>query len=373
MKVDFAADSPAPADAAALARAAEELGFDAIWIAETLHEPFVASTLALAATTRIEVGTGIAVAFARSPVVIAQAAFDLAALSGGRFQLGLGTQVRAHVERRFGMPWSAPAPRLAEWIVAIRAAWAAWQDGKPFRVSSEHLDLSLMPAFFSPPPLTFDMPEGRPRIPLSIAGVGPGLARLAGRAADGLQVHPFHTARYLAEVLEPALAEGEAGRPAVAGPEVAADAAAGTGARDADGIRRRPHETRHVERIVPVFLAPADRPALVEAVRSRIAFYASTPSYRPVLALHGRERTGEQLSRLAATGRWAEMPALVDDELLAEVAVVAPAVAIPDALAARVAGHADRVLPLLMPESGASPFGPDPALMERVLVSLRSA
>jgi probable F420-dependent oxidoreductase len=321
MKVDLAPGSLDPRQAAPTARAAEAVGFDALWLAETEHDPFVGASLALAATSRLEVGTAVAIAFARSPVVLAQTAYDLAALGSGRFLLGLGTQVRAHVERRFGMAWSEPAPRLGEWLGAIRAAWATWQDGTPFRWRSEHLDLSLMTPFFSPPPLTFQ-PQGRARVPISIAGVGPGLARLAGRHADGFQVHPFHTARYLAEVLEPALREGEASRdPDLAGP--------------------------HAERVVPVLLAPTEDRALVEEVRARIAFYAATPSYRAVLALHDRTATGERLSRLAATGRWSEMPELVDDELLAAVAVMGPRDGLAEALAERVHGCADRVVPLL--------------------------
>ncbi len=347
MKVDLAAGSPPPASVAGLARAVESFGFDGLWLAETEHEPFVGAALALAASTRLAVGTGIAVAFARSPVVLAQAAFDLAALSGGRFRLGLGTQVRAHVERRFGASWSPPGPRLEEWIAAVRAAWATWQDGVPFRVRSEHLDLSLMPAFFSPPPLPFPAPDGSPRIPVSIAGVGPGLARLGGRVADGFQVHPFHTARYLAEVLEPALAEGE--------------------------TRRSPGPSTHVERIVPVFVAPSDDPVLLREARGRIAFYASTPSYRGVLALHGRAHVGERLGRLAVAGRWDEMAGLVDDELLAEVAVVAPTDAVPEALASRVAGHADRVLPLLPFRPDAAGSVPNARLWEAVARALRSA
>ena len=349
MRVDLAAGSPPPDAVAGVARAAESFGFDATWFAETEHDPFLAAALALAATARLEVGTGIAVAFARSPVVLAQSAFDLAGMSTGRFQLGLGTQVRAHVERRFGMLWSAPAPRLAEWLTAIRAAWNTWQDGAPFRVRTEHLDLSLMSPFFSPPSLPSEPPPGRPRIPISIAGVGPGLARLAGRAADGFQVHPFHTARYLAEVLEPALAEGEAGR------------------------ETWPGASARAERIVPVFLAPTDDVPLLEEVRRRIAFYASTPSYRPVLSLHGAAHIGERLGRLAATGRWAEMPSLVTDELLGLVAVVGSSDALPDLLATRVAGHADRVLPLLPFEPDASGAPARHRLWDRVLETLRAA
>jgi probable F420-dependent oxidoreductase len=349
VRVDLAPGSPDPRAAARIARAAEAAGFDGLWLAETEHDPFLAAGAALAATSRLEVGTGIAVAFARSPVVIAQAAFDLAALGEGRFQLGLGTQVRGHIERRFGMPWSAPAPRLAEWIGAIRAAWAAWQERADFRFRSEHFDLSLMPDFFRPPPLTFPAPgPGRPRISISMAGVGPGLARLAGRLADGFQVHPFHTARFLAEVLEPGMAAGAASRdPAAGGPAP--------------------------ERIVPVFLVPAEDIALREEVRRRIAFYASTPTYRGVLRLHGREAAGERLSRLAVTGRWPEMPALIDDELLAEVAVVAPAARLGEALAARVAGHAERVVPLLPFEPGPDGRLPNAGIWDSLLATLRQA
>ena len=347
MKVDLSRGSLDPRAATEVARAAEALGFDGLWAAETDHDPFTALPLVLAATERLIAGTSVTIAFARSPTVIAQAAFDLAALSGGRFQLGLGTQVRGHVERRFGMAWSEPAPRLAEWIGAIRACWATWQEGAPFRYKSEHFDLSLMTPFFSPPRLEFAAASGAARIPISVAGVGPGLARLAGRVADGFQVHPLHTPRYLAEVLEPAFATGEQGRdPGLA--------------------------SARVERIVPVFLAPSDDATLREEVRARISFYAATPTYRGVLALHGRERAGEQLSRLAATGRWDEMPALIDDEFLAEVAVVAPRDGLADALAERVRGRADRVMPLW-------PFEPDVAAgrerawWERTIEVLRSA
>jgi len=322
VKVDLAPGAVAPGDAASLAAAAEAVGFDGLWLPETQHDPFIGLALAAAATQRLTLGTSVAIAFARSPTVLAQTAWDLAALSDGRFALGLGTQVRGHVERRFGMAWSEPAPRLAEWMGAIRAAWASWQDGVPFAWRSAHLDLSLMTPFFSPPPLPFPAPAAAPRIAISIAGVGPGLARLGGRLADGFHVHPFHTARYLAEIVEPALLAGAATRPAEL-------------------------PNRRAERIVPLFLAPTDQPAVLAAVRQQIAFYASTPSYRGVLAVHGRQHIGQQLSRLAASGRWADMPALIDDGFLAEVAVVAPRDGLADAAALRTAGHADRVLPLL--------------------------
>jgi probable F420-dependent oxidoreductase len=341
VKVDLALDSPEPRHAVRLAAAAEALGFDGLWLTETDRDPFVALPLLAAATDRIVLGTAITVAFARSPVSLAMTAWGLAELSDGRFRLGLGTQVRGHITRRFGMPWSAPAPRLGEWVGAIRAAWEAWQTGGPFSYRSEHLDLSLMPDVFRPAPL----PAGAYPIPVSVAGVGQPLARLAGRIADGFQVHPFHTRRYLDEVLEPALREGEA-------------------ERDIDG---------RCERIVPVFVVPDGDEAVRAAARSRIAFYAATPAYRKVLELHDRGRAGERLSRLAVTGRWAEMAPLIDDDFLSEVAVVGPRDAIPDLLAARVRGVADRVMPLVPFEVAPDGSARDAASWERLISALRSA
>ncbi len=361
MKVDLTLDAASPASAGQIARAAEALGFDAIWFAETAHDPFIAAGLALAATRRITVGTGIAVAFARSPVVLAQSAFDLAALGGCRFALGLGTQVRGHVERRFGMPWSAPAPRLQEWIGGIRAAWSSWQYGTPFRYEGEHVRLSLMTPFFSPPPLEVPPAAGTSRIPLSVAGVGPGLIRLAGRHAEGFQVHPLHTRIYLADTVVPGLQQGEALR------------ADHTTRSEADGRDLAAVAGSRTERIVPVFLAPMEDPAAVEEVRRRISFYASTPSYRRVLATHGREHAGERLSRLAAAGHWDRMAAEIDDEFLAEVAVVGPVDALGDLLAARCAGIADRVLPLLPLELAPDGEPRDRQRWERLLSTLHSA
>ena len=341
MRIDIGVGSPDPRDAGRIARLAEEAGFDGVWAAETTHDPFVLSALMLAATERLEVGTSVAIAFARSPVTIAHSAWDLATLGNGRFLLGLGTQVRGHIERRFGMAWSAPAPRLEEWIGAVRAAWRTWSSGEPFRFRSEHLDLSLMPTFFSPSPLPFDAPAGA-AAPISVAGVGPGLARLAGRAADGFQVHPFHTARYLAEVLEPAIEQGLAERAAPGAP---------------------------FERVVPLFVVPAEDAALRDEVRRQVAFYAATPTYRAVLALHGRERAGERLTRLAATGRWDEMAVLIDDDLLREVAVVAPREELRDAIRARVRGRAERLMLLVpFPAGGDGPAG---EWLSRLVAALR--
>jgi probable F420-dependent oxidoreductase len=193
----------------ALARAAEETGFDAVWTQETVHDPFLPGALIAEHTRRLRFGTAVAIAFARSPATLAYTAWDLAQASGGRFILGLGTQVKAHIERRFGQPWpESPVGKLREQIQAIRAFWKTWQNGEPLDFRGEYYKLTLMSPFFNPGPV--DHPE----IPIYIAGVNTGLAGLAGEVADGFHVHPYHSPRYLREVLLPAIEQGarKAGR-----------------------------------------------------------------------------------------------------------------------------------------------------------------
>jgi len=297
-----------------LARAAEAWGIAGLWFNEIAHDPFLGSALAAEHTTRVSVGTAIALAFVRSPTSLAYLAWDLARLSGGRFVLGLGTQVRAHVVRRFGMPWERPAARLRDAVGAMRAVWQSWRERTSLRYQGAFYTLSLMTPFFTPPPF-----DGT--IPIYLAAVNPALCRLAGEIADGLHVHPFHSAAYLRDVVVPAVERGlqRAGR-------------------------TREAFTMASGAIMVTGNGAARTQAAAEA-RQTIAFYASTPSYRRVLAHHGWEDVGERLSRLAAAQRWAEMPALISDEMLDTFAVVAP----PDALAARLheryAGLLDRVGP----------------------------
>jgi probable F420-dependent oxidoreductase len=295
-------------DVPALARSVEGLGFDALWTSETQHDPFLPLALSAEHTRRIHLGTAVAIAFARSPVVLAHTAWDLAKLSSGRFILGLGTQVKAHVERRFGMSWGPPVARLHEFVLALRAVWESWQTGARLNFRGQHYRLTLMTPFFSPGPIE------HPNVPVYIAGVGAPLCRLAGEVADGFLVHPYHTPKYLAEVIRPAIEEGakKAGRSA------------------SDVI---------VSGTAFVALDDSER----EAIRSQIAFYASTPSYRPVLDFHGWGQVGEQLSALAARGKWGEMPALVSDEMLETFAVVAAWNDVADRVKARYAGLVDRI------------------------------
>lgn len=299
-------------DVPELVGAAERTGFDGVWFPETSHEPFLGAALACEHTTRATVGTNVAIALTRSPTLLAHLAWDLAALSGGRFILGLGTQVRAHVERRFGMPWDAPAPRLRDTVRAIRAVWDTWRTGRPLAYRGRGYALSLMTPFFTPP--RHDHP-----IPVATAGVNPVMCRVAGEVADAFQVHPLHTPAYLRDVVLPAIRRGQA----------RAD-------RTALPIR--------VNASVFVVTDPQDAHTRGE-VKQAIAFYASTPSYRGVLAHHGWEEIGARLSVLARSGRWAAMAAEVPDEMLETVAVLAPLSDAGARIRERYAGLADAVGP----------------------------
>lgn len=292
-----------------IAREAESFGFNTLWSTETIHDPFLPGALVAEHTQRINFGTAVAVSFARSPATMAYTAWDLAQASQGRFILGLGTQVSAHIERRFGMPWpESPLGKLREQIAAMRAFWNTWQTGARLNYRGEYYKLTLMTPFFNPGPIE------HPEIPIYIAGVNTGMARLAGEVADGFLVHPFHSPRYLREVILPAIERG------------------------AKKIDRQP-EKISISATVFVITNAEER----EFTRQQIAFYASTPSYRPVLNLYGWEGEGEKLSTLAARGRWEEMPEIISDDMLEEFAVIAPQEALAEALKDRYQDIADRI------------------------------
>lgn len=295
--------------ASAAAQTAEALGVGALWCAETIHDPFLQCALIAEHTHRIQFGTAIAVAFARSPTTMAYSAWDLAKASGGRFILGLGTQVRAHIVRRFGMPWPASVTgQLRDQMGAMRALWHSWQNDAQLNYRSSHYKLSLMTPFFNPGPIE------QPHIPIYLAGVNSGLARLAGEQADGFLVHPLHSPLYLKQVLLPALREGaeKAGR-------------------------------KLIDIAVSVTAMAATTPEEENLMRLQIAFYASTPSYRTVLAVHGWGDIADRLAALARTQSWGDMPALVSDEMLRTFAVVCPAADLPGALMDRYSDLAQRV------------------------------
>lgn len=314
LDVTLPVDADLLTSAAQVAAAAEELGFGALWAPETAHNPFLPLALAAEHTRRLTLGTAVAIAFPRSPMVTAQIAWDLAAYSKGRFILGLGTQVRAHVERRFSAPFDPPVARMRDYIGALRAIWGCWQSGTPLRYKGEFYQHTLMIPFFNPGKIE------HPAIPIYIAGVNSALAQLAGELCDGFHAHPFNSAKYLREVLHPQIAAGAA----KSGRDPAACVVVGSA-------------------FVITGADQAARERMRGAVRQQLSFYASTPTYRSVLECHGWAEVGEQLSQLASQQRWAEMPALVSDAMLEAFAVEAPPEALGPALRERFGGLLDRI------------------------------
>ena len=292
----------------------ERMGFDGAWTFEAGHDPFLPIALAARATKCLALGTNIAVAFARSPMSMAQAAWDLQKLSGGRFHLGLGTQVRAHIERRYSMPYDAPVARLVDYVRCLRAIWETFQTGARPKYEGQFYRFTLINPMFS------GGPSDHPRIPIWIAGVNPLICRATGEIADGFHVHPLHTVSYLRDVVIPAIEEG----------------AKRAGRRRAD-----------VELYSPVFAATGDTQAewdrSLEEVRRQISFYGSTPTYRPVLEHHGHGDVARRLSDLARRAEWAEMAKLVPDDVVEAVGVVAKPAALPKAIRDRYDGVLDRV------------------------------
>jgi probable F420-dependent oxidoreductase len=309
MKIDAALPPITLQDVPRYALAAEKLGFDALWASETQHDPFLPGPLIAEHTHKIHFGTAVAIGFARSPGTLAYTAWDLAQASNGRFILGLGTQVRGHIERRFGMPWpDSVVGKLREQVSAIRALWHTWQSGERLSFKGDYYRLNLMTPFFDPGPIQ------NPEIPIYIAGVNTGLAGLAGECADGFHVHPLNSQRYLQELLVPAIARG---------------------------AQRAGRSLDDVQVSVTAFVVTS--PEEKNFIRMQIAFYASTPSYRRVFSLHGWENVAEQLTGYAARRQWGEMGELIDDAILETFAVVAAPEDVPAALMDRYHGLADRL------------------------------
>jgi probable F420-dependent oxidoreductase len=313
MKLDTTLDGPLR-QAGDEALQAEREGYDGIWTTEIAHEPFFPLLLAADRTKAIAVGTGIAVAFARNPMTTAYAAWDLQAQSGGRFLLGLGSQIKPHIERRFSMPWGQPAARMKEYVSALQAIWASWQDGTRLDFAGDHYTHTLMTPFFDPGPLESGAP------PVLIAAVGEGMTRVAGEVADGMLVHGFTTERYLREVTLPLLEEGLQGRGrdretfSVTYPALVA--------------------TGHTEEQMAVAVA---------GTRKQIAFYGSTPAYRAILELHGWGDLQPELHSLSKQDRWDEMGSLVTDEVLDAFAIVAPPEQVAAIMRQRFGGVVDRI------------------------------
>lgn len=308
---------PTPTAIGASVKAAHADGVDGGWVIETRHDPFLLLGSAAAQRTGLNLGTAVAVGFARSPMTLAQMANDLQSLTEGKFSLGLGTQVKAHIERRFSMPWGKPVARMREMVRAIHSIWAVWDDdSNRLAFTGEYYQHTLMSPAFSPGPNPF----GRPQVLLG--ALGPAMTELAGQVADGLVVHRFMSQRFLDEVTLPALEKGLANRLLPLKGEF--------------------------ELVYPPFVAsgksPEELEQQIDAVRSQIAFYASTPSYQPLLDLHGWTAIGHSLQEHARHREWERMANLVSDEMLESLAVVTtPADARSD-LEKRFQGKVSRVV-----------------------------
>ncbi|MGD0145912.1 MAG: TIGR03617 family F420-dependent LLM class oxidoreductase [Nitrososphaerales archaeon] len=323
MKMDAEISADSPMDVGMLSRQAEQYGFDCLWVNETKHDPFVQLALAAAVTKSINVGTSIALAFTRSPTTLAYTAWDLQRLSSGRLILGLGSQVKGHIERRFGMKWEPPVPKMRDVVLAIRSIWESWQTGRPLDYSGRFFKLDLMTPFFSPGPVE------SPRIPIYIAGVNGLMCRLVGELADGLHVHPLHTVRYLREVVYPALARG---------------------------LERGKRKREDVSVTASVFAAVGDTQKEIlnvrETYRGQIAFYASTRTYRGLMELHGWGDVSDRLHGLSVKGEWGKMAGEVTNDILDKFVVEGRWDEIGQELKSRYGGLADRVR-LYLPFDGA--------------------
>ncbi len=292
---------------------AERIGYDGLWSAETSHDPFLPLAIAAEHTERLQLGTGIAVAFARNPMTLATVANDLQSISKGRSMLGLGSQIKPHVEKRYSMPWSHPAARMRELILAIRAIWASWADGSRLAFRGEFYRHTLMTPMFDPGPNSYGHP------PIFLAAVGPRMTEVAGEVADGMIVHGFTTERYLREVTLPALERGFAA-----------------------GKRSRADFQISYPGMVITALDEAGFDTAVAATKKQIAFYGSTPAYRPVLELHGWGDLQTELHALSRRGEWDEMAGLIDDEVLGTFAVTGELDVIADRVRERFGDIVDR-------------------------------
>ncbi len=301
-------------DAAHAAKRAEEIGFDGLWTAETQSDPLLPLTIAAEHTQNITLGTAITVAFPRSPMVLAMMAWDLQRFSNGRFTLGLGTQVRAHNERRFGVKWEKPVRKLRETVEAMHAIWDCWQNGTRLNYEGEFFKLNLMTPFFNGGPLEVDRPK------VFISAVNQNMLRLVGRLCDGAHIHSFCTEKYLRDYALPQI-------------EV--------------GLRDKGRTRSDIQLNSSIFTIPTDgaKPAAhyEKFAREQIAFYMSTPAYRIVNEIHGWEATALQLSKLARSGGWAEMPKLITDEMLDAFAISGTWAELPRKVNERYGDVLDRV------------------------------
>ena len=295
------------------ARSAKAAGYNGMWVTETAHDPFL-QLMRAAEVEGLDIGTAIAVALSRSPMTMAQTAWDLQRYSDGRLWLGLGSQVKAHITRRFSMPWDKPVEQMREFMGALRAIWNTFQTNAPLQFDGQYYKLSLMSPFFNPGPID------HPQIPIGLSAVGPAMTRLAGEVADFVVLHPFTTLNYLESVTKPSLDEG---------------------------LRKAGRARESLTVVGSLFVITGDdrQQASMEAqARKSIAFYGSTPAYSGVLELLGQGELHKELHRLSKVGQWGEMSKLITDDLLEKFALRAPQESLAQAIAARFGDHYQRVI-----------------------------
>ncbi len=337
MKVDSGVMAASLEEIRSRAKELEDIGYDGLLTAETSHDPFFPALIAAEHTSRIEIGTGIAVAFARNPMNLASIGYDLQLFSEGRFILGLGSQIKAHIEKRFSMPWSHPAARMREFILAMRAIWRCWNEGEKLDFRGDFYTHTLMTPFFNPGPSQYGAPK------VFLAAVGEKMTEVAGEVADGIIIHGFTTERYVKEVTMPAIERG---------------------------LARAGRSRSDFQVSGPLFVVTGPDEAALEqaatATRQQIAFYGSTPAYRGVLELHGWGDLQTELNALSKQGEWVKMGTLIDDEILRTFAVVAEPEQVGAELARRYGGIVDRC-------SFYAPYRADPERWRAVIDDLKAA
>ena len=336
MKIDAGIPTNDPREAGKATKILEDAGYDGAFTAETSHDPFLPLVTAAIETEKIELVTSIAVAFARNPMILANLGYDLQKLSKGRFILGLGSQIRPHITKRFSMSWSSPAARMKELVEAIRAIWDCWQNESKLDFRGEYYTHTLMTPFFNPGPNPYGLPK------IYVAAVGPLMTKSVAQSADGLLVHPFHTPKYMQETTLPIVEEGLS--------------SVGKTRSDFDFS---------ISIMTATGLTEESYLNAVNACKSGIAFYASTPAYKGVLEAHGYGKLQVKLNLLSKEGKWKEMTSLIDDELLNTVAVVAETPeAVAEEIKKRYGDQGDRITPAF--------YSGENGLASRVIDALRS-
>jgi len=314
IKVDCSMITRDPAEASKVSKNLEDLGYDGAYTFEGPHEPFLPLAAAALATEKLELSTSIAVAFSRSPMTLANLGYDLQLMSKGRFTLGLGSQIKPHIEKRYSMPWSSPAKRMKEMVGAIKAIWGCWHEGKDLDFRGEFYKHTLMTPFFNPGENPFGLPK------IYVAGVGPLMTQAAAESGDGFIVHPFHTTKFLENITLPSVKKG-----------------------------LELSETQEFDFSVGVMVATGTTDEEIakarDACKAQIGFYGSTPAYKIVLEQHGWENIHFELNKLSKLGRWQDMSALISDEILESIAVTGSPFDVSKVILERYGKFASRIAP----------------------------